>query len=523
MKTISIIPSFGDKGTHVETVQIRLAENGYKLGNIDGAFGNQTKKAISELQSAHNLTENGILTTEILALLGIEVDYSLSRNPFIAIPSIVDRSRIAKTRWENGNRGQAPYGYYYGVCIVFANLYDRLKKGENIAKELSRPLGTNSDRDALLRFKNELATNCLNNLITEANRLRGLIVLMFGLGLMESSGRHCCGWDRGKLNGWGKPSRKIEPTSTNSEAGLFQTSYDIINSVNQATRDLLLEIFEKYKLSQDGYLELFSKGARCKEFDSENFGEGAGKEFQKISKECPAFAMEFTALALRNIATHWNPVIKIGDNEHGLQIKRECDNLLKDIQNYIDENEEITSPPVVIHTILTDERNELKQIALNNADIIGQKSKLQELFNFDTHSKANFWAIVDFNKPRTEKRLFIFDLRNKEVKSYLVSHGKNSGDLYATDFSNTINSNKSCLGIFKTGTTYIGHNGRSLYLDGLQASNNNTRERYIVIHQSQYVTDEVAGRSLGCFVVSPKYAKEVIDNLKDGSYLLAWK
>ena len=521
MKTISIIPSFGEKGMNVEMIQMKLTEFGYKLGNIDGSFGNQTKKAISEFQSSQNLNDDGVITTETLALLDIEVESVLSSNPFIAIPNIVDKSRISKTRWENGNRGQAPYGYYYGMGVVFANLYDRLKKREKIAIELSKPLGGSRDRDALLRFKNILEDNCSNSLTTEADRLRGLIVLMFGLGLMESSGRYCCGWDRGKLKGWGNPENKIDPTSTNSEAGLFQTSFDILSSVNTPIKNLLLEIFEKYKISPDGYLELFSKGAYCDEADLKNFGDGEGREFQRISKECPAFAVEFTALALRNIATHWNPVIKIDDDEDGLQIKRECDELLKSIQRYVDENEEITTP--VIPAIRTDEINDLKQIALNNAGTFGQKDKLEELFSFASTSQANFWAIVDFTKSRTEKRLFIFDLRNKEVKSYLVSHGKNSGDLYAIDFSNTINSNKSCLGIFITGKTYIGHNGRSLYLDGLQATNSNTRERYIVIHQSQYVTEEIAGRSLGCFVVSPKYGKEVIDNLRDGSYLLAWK
>lgn len=522
MTQISTIPLLGDKGMNVETIQMKLTELGYSLGNIDGSFGNLTKKAVSQFQSSKILTDNGILTTETLKLIGIEVENELSNNPFFAIPSIVDKTKVSKIRWENGNRGQAPYGYYYGVGLVFASLYERVKRGEKIAKELSKSLGTSADKDALFRFKSILKNNCSNNLETDVDRLRGLIVLMFGLGLMESSGRYCCGWDRGKLNGWGKPAKKIDPTSTNSEAGLFQTSFDIISSVSSSTKNLLLEIFQKYKVSQDGYIELFSKGAQCKEADLENFGDGEGKEFQRISKECPAFALEFTALALRNIATHWNPVIKIGDDEDGLQIKKECDDLLKNIQRYVDENDEITTSAIEMTSISSIETSNLKQIALNIAQTIGQKDRLEELFNFDKNSKANFWAIVDFTKPRSEKRLFIFDLRNKEVKSYCVAHGKNSGNLYATEFSNTINSNKSCLGIFKTGTTYIGNNGRSLYLDGLVPSNSNTRERYIVIHQSQYVTDEIAGRSLGCFVVSPKYGKEVIDNLKDGSYLLAW-
>lgn len=523
MKKISIIPIFGDKGAHVETIQIKLNELGFNFGNIDGSFGNQTKNAIVDFQSLKNLTDDGILTIETLALIGIEVENKLSNNPFFAIPSIVDKTQIAKIRWENGNRGQAPYGFYYGVGLVYATLYERLKKGEKIAQELATPIGTDRDKDALLRFQDTLRNTCSNNLDTDNSRLRGLIVLMFGLGLMESSGRYCCGWDRGKVKGWGNPAKKITPTSVNSEAGLFQTSFDIIDSVSNTTKNLLLGILAKYRVSQDGYIQLFSKGVNCIEKDLENFGDGHGRDFQKLSKENPAFALEFTALSLRHVASHWNPVIKIGDDEKGLQIKHECDELLKNIETYINENVEISSPPIATAEITLDEIDQLKQIALNRAEPIGQKDKLNELFNFALASKANFWAIVDFTKPRTEKRLFIFDLKNKEVKSYCVSHGKNSGDLYAKDFSNTINSNKSCVGIFKTGTTYIGNHGRSLYLNGLQTSNDNTRERYIVIHQAPYVTDEIAGRSLGCFVVSPNAVTEVIDNLRDGSYILAWK
>lgn len=524
MKTISIIPTFGDKGLNVEAIQMKLTELGYNLGNIDGSFGGQTKKAISEFQSSQNLKDDGIITPETLSLIGLQVETELSSNPYIAIPSIVDKTRITKTRWENGNRGQAPYGYYYGMALMFANLYDRLKKGDKVAQELAKPLGDSRDKDALKRFEDILRRETSNQLNTETDRLRGLFVLMFGLGLMESNGKHCCGWDRGKTKGWGNPAKIKEPTSTNSEAGLFQTSYDIISSVNTATKNLLIEIFNKYKLSQEGYLELFSKGVKCKERDLENYGNGDGKEFQKLSKECPGFTVEFTALALRNIATHWNPVIKINDSDKGLQIKKECDSLLKEIQNYLDNNRELNPLVTEPQAIIPAERNLLKQTALELAQTIGQRQQLEELFQFGENngSKANFWAIVDFNKPRTEKRLFIFDLKNKTFKSYHVSHGKNSGDLYATDFSNDIGSNKSCLGIFKTGTTYIGKNGRSLYIDGLQDSNNNTRERYIVIHQGRYVSNVNAGHSLGCFVVSSEHIKEVIDNLRDGSYLKAW-
>lgn len=34
MNEISIIPTFGDKGLNVETIQIKLIELGFRLGNI---------------------------------------------------------------------------------------------------------------------------------------------------------------------------------------------------------------------------------------------------------------------------------------------------------------------------------------------------------------------------------------------------------------------------------------------------------------------------------------------------------
>lgn len=525
MKKLSITPSFGDKGLHVESIQIRLTELGFRLGNIDGSFGNLTRDAIISFQASHNIKDDGKLDENTLKFLDLEVDQGvLSKNSFIAIPYIVDRLGISKTRWENGNRGQAPYGYYYGMGLAYAAIYERLKKDEKIAKELCKPLGTAIDKDSLFRFKQMIQQETGNKLDTETNILRGLFVLMFGLGLMESNGKFCCGWDRGKKDGWGKPAKKIEPTAENSEAGLFQTSFDIISAVPKGVKEMLLQIFDKYKLSRDGYIEFFSKGAICNERDAENYGEGIGKEFQLLSKQCPAFTVEFTGLALRSVAGHWNPIINVDNREKGLQIKKVCDELLRQIESYIDEKLKEESYEALSRFQLKSKQIEtLKEKALNLADEIGQRERLAELFEFDPTSKANYWAIVDYNKPRTEKRLFIFDLKNKKVNSYMVSHGKKSGDLYATEFSNTPESNKSCLGIFKTGTTYIGKNGRSLKIDGLQKTNSNARARYIVIHEGKYVSDDNAGRSLGCFVVDPKYAREVIDNLKDGSYLLAWR
>ncbi|MGL5052246.1 MAG: murein L,D-transpeptidase catalytic domain family protein, partial [Cetobacterium sp.] len=97
--------------------------------------------------------------------------------------------------------------------------------------------------------------------------------------------------------------------------------------------------------------------------------------------------------------------------------------------------------------------------------------------------KKQLLTIIDYSKPSTEKRFFVIDIKNKKilVNSY-VAHGKNSGGNIATSFSNKVSSNKSSLGFFLTENTYIGGNGYSLILNGLERGiNDKAKERYIVI------------------------------------------
>ncbi len=520
MEYIYTIPLFGDKGLHVELIQRKLVDRGFNLGSIDGSFGIQTKKAIQYFQMGLGLHEDGALNEDLLTKLGVTLKKELSDNPFVAITSIVDESRITKTIWNNGNRGQAPIGYYYGMALCYAQLYQRLKSADSIVTEITKTLNSATTRDSLLKWNKQFESIGLNN-NTQESRLRNLFILMFGLGLMESNGRYCCGWDRGKLTGWGKPSKIITPTANNSEAGLFQTSYDIISSMPNPIKNILLGIIKSYQSSRDGLLDYFSKGVFCTLLDSDNKGSGNGFEFQKLAKECPAFAVEFTALALRYTANHWNPIIKIGDNEKGLELKIEINALLKKVEKYVDTNT-VAYVPMAAMVETQPIAENLKTRLLVLARALGQEAQLQKLFDFAPTSKANFWAIVDFNKPSTEKRLFIFNLTVGEVKKYLVSHGINSGDLVPNQFSNIINSNQSSLGIYKTAEVYFGNHGRSLRVDGLEATNNNARARAIVIHEAVYVSTTNAGRSQGCFVLNKDYIREVIDNLRDGSYLIAW-
>lgn len=136
-------------------------------------------------------------------------------------------------------------------------------------------------------------------------------------------------------------------------------------------------------------------------------------------------------------------------------------------------------------------------------------------------------SIVDFSKSSSKKRLFILDLKKmKIVFNTYVAHGMNSGQAFATRFSNSMESNQSSLGFYATSDTYIGKNGYSLRLEGLERGfNDNAYAREIVMHGADYVNEQLIrsrgyiGRSLGCPAVPPKLHKQIIDKIKNGSCL----
>jgi hypothetical protein len=99
-------------------------------------------------------------------------------------------------------------------------------------------------------------------------------------------------------------------------------------------------------------------------------------------------------------------------------------------------------------------------------------------------------TIIDFTKPSTLERLFVIDLVEvKVIYKSLVAHGENSGENYATNFSNNSDSHQSSLGYYLTGKPYIGRHGYSLLLDGLEKGiNDNARNRAVVIHGAAYVS-----------------------------------
>jgi hypothetical protein len=139
-------------------------------------------------------------------------------------------------------------------------------------------------------------------------------------------------------------------------------------------------------------------------------------------------------------------------------------------------------------------------------------------------------VIADLNRPSANKRLWIIDMaRQQLVKHTLVAHGRNSGLVNATRFSNQPESLQSSMGFFVTSHTYTGSNGYSLRLLGMEKGiNDKAMERAIVMHGAAYVSESMAsqngriGRSWGCPAVSMAEHRQIIDLIKDGSCLFIY-
>jgi len=149
---------------------------------------------------------------------------------------------------------------------------------------------------------------------------------------------------------------------------------------------------------------------------------------------------------------------------------------------------------------------------------------LANLYDQGILQKHTPLAIIDYSKPSTEKRLVIVDIAGRRLlNTSLVAHGKNSGENYATRFSNEPGSLSSSFGFYTTGETYYGKHGYSLRLHGLeQEYNGNALKRFIVIHGAWYVSQKFIdgqgrlGRSWGCPTLPLDTAAEIIDLIKGG-------
>ncbi len=167
--------------------------------------------------------------------------------------------------------------------------------------------------------------------------------------------------------------------------------------------------------------------------------------------------------------------------------------------------------------------HELPPYDLFNRAITGY----QLLENAQKLSTKGILTLIDFRRSANEKRLWVIDLIQKKILFHtLTAHGRNTGDVFARNFSNIPNSNQSSLGFYVTGKTYIGKHGISLKLHGVENGINDKAEsRAIVMHGAAYVSESYIkqygrlGRSFGCPAIPMALHKKIITEIAEGTCL----
>lgn len=231
------------------------------------------------------------------------------------IKQIAANSSCSSYSWKD--RGRAPSGYIKGMALTYGRSLCRAKADSSAGLLLSAASTGNTTKDALAYYASTFAKIPIGITTQGGETLRALYTLGLGLGMRESSGTYCEGWDRSA--GSSRPSSA-------GEAGVFQTSYDSIG-----VHPELSNLYTEYKNTKDTrcMLDVYKVGASCS--SQSNLGTGAGADFQSFLKACPAFAAEYAMVTLRVLRAHYGPI-----NRREAEVIPSCNNMLKEVQNLID-------------------------------------------------------------------------------------------------------------------------------------------------------------------------------------------
>ncbi|MDR6526852.1 hypothetical protein J2787_002232 [Chryseobacterium rhizosphaerae] len=188
--------------------------------------------------------------------------------------------------------------------------------------------------------------------------------------------------------------------------------------------------------------------------------------------------------------------------------------------------ETASSSEVLYKSIAFDPEHELNYEVFSKALTGFENLKKAGLLTEESH----LLTICDFSMSSNMKRLWVIDLNDKKVLfNSLVAHGKNTGEEFATNFSNRESSLQSSLGFYITDATYQGDNGYSLKLLGMDKGFNDAAyRRAIVLHGANYVSDDFAamhkriGRSWGCPAVPKELTQPIINSIKGRNLLFIY-
>lgn len=172
-----------------------------------------------------------------------------------------------------------------------------------------------------------------------------------------------------------------------------------------------------------------------------------------------------------------------------------------------------------------------KKIDEKNAGFIRLQAFANKLEEYATENNYNtrYCFLVDMKIKSGSNRFFVYDIQKDSIlHSGLVAHGWGNSNGANITFSNVPGSNSSSLGKYKIGNSYNGKFGLAYKLYGLDKTNSNAFERFVVLHAHECVpnneiTPEPLCMSQGCPTVAPSFLKILASYLDDsGKPLLLW-
>ncbi len=231
-------------------------------------------------------------------------------------------SLCASYFWKD--RGRAPLAYIKGMALVFAGAVCHSERSDVLLVSTAKT--DDLEHDALAWYEGIFAGLGMSNDSAGLDTLRHAYTLLVGLGMRESSGKHCCGRDLSADN----------VTAETAEAGLFQTSYN--SHIFSGELDILYDYWKMLWSagSEKCLLAVFSEGVSCSAADWENYGVGEGVIFQQLEKECPIFAAEYAAVMIRvsgGSKGHYGPL-----RRREAEVRPECDAMFAAIQALVEEH-----------------------------------------------------------------------------------------------------------------------------------------------------------------------------------------
>ena len=237
-----------------------------------------------------------------------------------AIKDIAAKSSCAQFSFTS--RGRPPMAYLKGMSLTYARSLCRIRANpvKPAAPILKSASSGNASKDVLAHYSSILANAGLQTSPAGDEPLHSTYVIGVGLGMRESSGRYCVGWDT---------AAGSDRSSSEGEAGLFQQSY---NSMGASTE--LRKLYDEYLADESRcHLATFKEGVSCSA--QSVLGSGAGADYQAFLKRCPAFATEYAMTLIRILRAHFGPL-----NRQEAQVVPACDTMLSQVQKLVESNPE---------------------------------------------------------------------------------------------------------------------------------------------------------------------------------------